>query len=87
MDSVLALLLILILQVVVQLIDILKFNLYQAVVLSLLPHDLVQQFQVVTVILEQDLLNSIPLLMEHLLVVDLDLDVRWILMILHNLSK
>ena len=87
MDLVSVLLSILILQVVVQLMDILKFNPYQAVVLSLLLHHPVQQFQVVTVILEQDLLNSIPLLMEHLLVVDLDLDVRWILMILLNLSK
>ena len=87
MDSVLALLSILILQVVVQLMDILRFNLYQVAVLSLSLPRLVQQYQVVTAILEQDLLSSTHLLMEHLLVEDLDLDVKWIQMTLHNLSK
>ena len=42
---------------------------------------------VATAISEQDLLNLIHLQMEHLLVEDLDLDVRWIQMILHSLSK
>ena len=87
MDLVLALLSILILQVVVQLMDISRFNPFQVAVLSLsLPH-LVQQYQVVTAILEQDLLSSTHLLMEHLLVEDLDLDVKWIQMTLHNLLK
>jgi len=87
MDSVLVLLSILILQVVGQLMDILKFNLCQVVARLLsLPHP-VRQYQVATVILEQDLLSSTHLLMEHLLVEDLDLDVKWIQMTLHNLSK
>ena len=87
MDSVQELLLILILQVAVQLMDILKFNPCQVVVLLLLlPHP-VQQYQVVTVISEQDLLSSTPLPMEHLLAEDLDLDVKWIQMTLHNPSK
>ena len=87
MDLVLVLLSILILQVVVQLMDILKFNPCQVAVLSLLlPHP-VQQYQVVTAISEQDLLSSIHLPMEHLLVEDLDSDVKWIQMTLHNLLK
>ena len=87
MDLVLVLLSILISQVVVQLTDILRFNLLQVAVLSLLLRHPVQQYQVATVISEQDLLNSTPLLMEHLLVEDSDLDVKWIQMTLHKVLK
>ena len=78
---------ILILQVVVQLMGILRFNQYQLIVHLLLQHHPVPQYQVVTVLLEQDLLNSVLLLMEHLLAEDLDLGAKWIQTIQHNLLK
>ena len=87
MDSALVLLSILTLQVAVQQMDSLRFNLYQVAVLSLSLLHPVQQYQVAAVISEQDSLNSTHLPTEHLLVEDLDSDVKWIQMTLHNLSK